>query len=91
MKIGSFAMPNNIGAIFVQLGQVLGICPCCGDIFRVSDTRPFMKNRPLRTPMDDIEAARERIERIEDSLYEKEDAFREKARAAGKKEAKKTA
>ena len=48
-----------------------------------------MKNRPLRTPMDDIEAERARIERTEDLLFEKEDGFREKARAAGKKEAKK--
>jgi predicted Holliday junction resolvase-like endonuclease len=82
-------MRANVGTIFVQFGEILGICPCCGDIFRLSDARPFVENKRLRTPMDDIEAERRRIERAEDLLCEQEEGLRDKARAAGRRQAKK--
>lgn len=81
-------MPGKIGTMFVQFGQILVICPCCGEISRVSDIRLHAKNKYLRTPMDAIEAERARIERANDRLEEQEKALREQARVLGRQRAK---
>ena len=79
----------RIGELFVQFGNILCICPCCDEIFRLSDGRPFMKHRRLRTPMDALEAEARRIERRAEQLEASERSLREMARSIGQRRAKK--
>jgi predicted Holliday junction resolvase-like endonuclease len=81
-------MATTVSEIFSQFSHVFGICPCCGEPFRVSDARPYIKDRRPHSAFDDIEAEEQRIERAVELLEEQEMQLRAKAKVAGLKQAK---
>jgi predicted Holliday junction resolvase-like endonuclease len=83
-------MRSEIADLFGQFSWIMAICPNedCEQLFRLSDARPFLKDKRPKSALDAIEAEEERISRAIERLEEKESLLREKARAAGLKQAK---
>lgn len=82
-------MSNSLGSTFKELGQVLGVCPCCGDLFYLSEARPYLDGKqPPHSIIDTIRSAERKLEREEEKLAEIELALREKAASAGLRTAK---
>jgi hypothetical protein len=40
-------MPVSLSEVFGALSQVMGLCPCCGELFYASEARPTTKVRSL--------------------------------------------
>ena len=74
---------------FQQFRRILCVCPCCGDIVRVSDLRLKTKGPAVGTWLDDFEIRELKLSKEEELFGEKESELREKAREAGRKEAEK--
>ena len=73
---------NFLGA-FSEMKRIYGICPCCGDPFRLSDASLFTKSAPPRTVFEELEDAIERVERRALRFDELEEQKREVARRLG--------
>jgi predicted Holliday junction resolvase-like endonuclease len=69
---------------FQLLRKILCICPCCGDLVRVSDLRLKVKGPAVRTWLDDYEADKREIAKREEAFGEEEDKLRELAREKGR-------
>ena len=74
---------------FQLFRRILCICPCCGNLVRLSDLRLKAKGPAIRTWLDDHEKKdRELIEK-ETRFEEREERLRELAREKGRKAAEK--
>jgi hypothetical protein len=70
---------------FFLVGRsIFGLCPCCGDIFRLSECRVFPAREPPPDWMDELDAEDEKLDRAEERLADREEELREKARARGR-------
>jgi predicted Holliday junction resolvase-like endonuclease len=78
-------MINDFLEFFSIQRNIFGLCPRSGELFRLSDCKVFLKTKPKRDWMDEVESESESLERSEERLDEKEEAMREKARAKGRK------
>lgn len=74
---------------FQALRKILCLCPCCGNIHRVSDLQLRVKGRAVRTWLDDYEQEDTKLSVKEQRLDEKEEELREVAREKGRKQATK--
>jgi predicted Holliday junction resolvase-like endonuclease len=75
---------------FFQLSrQIFGICPECGEFFRLSECRIFLKKRPRKDWLDGIVEETEQLERAEKRLEEEKEKLQENAREKGRKQAQK--
>lgn len=83
-------MKNDVADLFGQFSWIMALCPNddCGELFRLSDARPFLKDKRPTSVLDGIEAEEQRIDRAIERLEVKEGLLREKAQAAGLKKAK---
>jgi predicted Holliday junction resolvase-like endonuclease len=81
-------MPNDLGMIFRELGHILGVCPCCEDLFYLSEARPYLSGKQPHSIVDRLRAAERRLDREEEKLAEIETVLREKAATAGLRTAK---
>ncbi len=83
-------MANEVSELFAQFSYIIAICPNdeCGQLLRLSDARPYLKDRRPHSVLDDIEAETDRIDRAIDRLEEQEAFLRAEAREAGLREAK---
>jgi predicted Holliday junction resolvase-like endonuclease len=79
----------NVVAFFNEAKQILGICPCCGEIFRLSEATLYTKEPPPRTAFDVLDANQQKLELASSKFDEKEAALREQAVAKGQQAAKK--
>ena len=79
----------NVIAFFHESKQIVGICPCCRDVFRLSDAMLYTKERPPFTPIDALEADEAELSRAEKTFDKKEEMLRGKAVEKGQKAAKK--
>jgi predicted Holliday junction resolvase-like endonuclease len=82
-------MADGLDKTFGELGHILGVCPCCGDLFYLSETRPYLAGKQPHSVVDQIRAAEQRLERAEEKLAEMEADLREQAAVAGLRTAKK--
>lgn len=78
-------MKSDVLKFFSLQRQIFGICPTCGDFFRLSDCRIFLKKKPLPDWMDEIDQKYERLEKTKQKLDDKEEELREKAREKGRR------
>ena len=69
--------------------KILCICPCCGEIVRVSDLHLKVKKPVTKTWLDTYEAKIIEMSKKEEKFDEKEKKLREKAIEKGREEAKK--
>jgi Predicted secreted endonuclease distantly related to archaeal Holliday junction resolvase len=80
-------MKSDILKFFNLQRQIFGICPNCGQFFRLSDCKVYVKTRPTKDWMDKLNLKAQRLEAIEERIDEQEESLREKAREKGRKEA----
>jgi predicted Holliday junction resolvase-like endonuclease len=80
-------MSKDIVRFFAIQRSIFGLCPCCGELFRLSDTKVFLKTKPKKDWMDILRARDGRLDQVEERIDDTEEALREKARVAGRRTA----
>lgn len=80
---------NSLFEEFSELRKILCICPCCGEIVRVSDLHLKVKKPIVKTWLDTYEAKIIAMNKEEEKFNEKEKKIRDAAVEKGRKEAKK--
>jgi predicted Holliday junction resolvase-like endonuclease len=78
-------MTSPLVATFQDFRRILGVCPCCGEVFRLADLKIAYRARPTVTWLDRLEAEEDRQERAEDRFAEDEQRIRELARERGRR------
>src|ERR1700694_2245820 len=76
-------MTAGIGEIFSALGHLMGVCPCCGELFYVSEAHPYYQGQKPRSSPDKLRAGELRLEQAEQRLDEIEVNLRARAARAG--------
>jgi predicted Holliday junction resolvase-like endonuclease len=82
-------MNADLIKFFSYQRQIFGVCPCCGELFRLSDCKVYRKDAPIIDWKEKLEKQSTALDRFEEKLDEKMEALREKAREAGRKQADK--
>lgn len=80
-------MKSDILKFFSLQRQIFGICPNSGQFFRLSDCKVYIRTRPTRDWMDNLNMEAQRLDVMEERIDEREEAMREKAREKGRREA----
>ncbi len=83
-------MKTSVVAAFQEFRYIFGICPCCRELFRLSDAYIHTKGRAPRTLFDRLSERRRRLEVAEEKLGAEEASLREAARARGLRRAKRS-
>ncbi len=83
-------MALGLANAFGELGHIVGVCPCCNELFYLSEARPFLKGQRRKWTIDSLRAAEARLARDEELLDEAEDKLRERARRLGLNAANRT-
>lgn len=79
-------MASEILILFDDFRRILGICPCCGELFRLSEIRLYYRARPVQSWLDGLELRKSKIVRAEERFDDLEKSVREKAiERAGRK------
>jgi predicted Holliday junction resolvase-like endonuclease len=76
-------MGNAIAKIFASLGKLMGVCPCCGELFYVSEARPYYDGHKPASTLDRLRAEEHRLDEAEAKLDEIESDLRETVAMAG--------
>jgi len=74
---------------FQEFRKILCVCPCCGDLVRVSDLKLKAKGSTTKTWLDRYDNKLRLLQRKEEKFDEIEKKLRGKAREEGRKEAQK--
>ena len=74
---------------FQEFRKILVVCPCCGNLHRVSDLKLKAKGPGVKTWLDEFERKELDFDRQVEKFEEKEQELRETARDNGRKEAQK--
>jgi len=77
-------MTDDIFQFFAIQRNIFGLCPCCNQLFRLSDCKIYLRTRPKKDWMDVLETEDDRLARIEERIDEREEVLREKARVKGR-------
>ena len=75
--------------VFNEFQRIWGICPCCGDVFRLSDAKVYSTKRPPVTDFDRIDHERAKLDAAEQLFAEQLGAMRTEAARKGRREADK--
>lgn len=78
---------NRLFEEFQDFRKILCVCPCCGEISRVSDLRLKTKGSAARTWLDEYDQKKQQLDKKEEKFQEKEEELREIARELGRKQA----
>jgi predicted Holliday junction resolvase-like endonuclease len=71
----------RLGAVLRGLQEILCVCPCCGEIFRLSEARLYYGRLPRPSWFDELREETERLELAESRLQEELERLRERAGA----------
>jgi predicted Holliday junction resolvase-like endonuclease len=74
---------------FQEFRKILCICPCCGEIVRVSDLKLYAKGKATKTWLDEYDHKQQLLDIKEEKFNEKEEKLRENARNKGREQAEK--
>ena len=83
-------MTNPVVSLFALKSQIFGVCPCCDELFRLSDCELFARSRPPSTWFDRLEEQEIRLEEREEALEARLEDLREAARSKGRRRAQRT-
>ncbi len=72
---------------FQEFRKILCVCPCCGEIRRVSDLKLHVKGKVSKTWLDEYEKKQSLLDAKEEKFGEKEARLRELATQKGRKQA----
>jgi predicted Holliday junction resolvase-like endonuclease len=78
----------NLVTVLNELKHIYGICPCCGEPFRLSEATLFTKSRPPRTVFEQMQDDQDRLDRQIEKFDEREIDIRDEARRLGQSEAR---
>jgi predicted Holliday junction resolvase-like endonuclease len=73
-------------ATFQDFRRILGVCPCCGEVFRLTDLMISYRAKPKATWLDELEASEKRQQRSDDRFAENEQLIRDRAKERGRRE-----
>src|SRR6266568_6129563 len=76
-------MSDDIAKVFDALAQLMGVCPCCGELLYISEARPYYDGQKPQSALDRLRTEERRLERAEEKLDEIESDLRETAATAG--------
>ncbi len=79
----------NLLSIFQDMKSIYGFCPCCGDLFRLSEATLFTKTPPARTPFDECDDELAKLDSAVERFQEREAKIRQAQRLAGRRQARK--
>ena len=79
-------MKSPLVATFRDFRGILGVCPCCGELFRLTDLKMSYRARPKMTWLDELQAAEHRQQRAEERFGEQEREIRDRARERGRRQ-----
>lgn len=65
--------------------RIFGVCPRSGNIFRLSDCKVYLRNRPKKDWKDKLDSISARIDEAEGELLLQEEEIREAARKKGRR------
>jgi predicted Holliday junction resolvase-like endonuclease len=77
-------MKSPLVATRQDFKRILGVCLCCGEVFRLTDLMIAYRARPSVTWLDRLEANEERQQRAEDKFAEDERQIRAQAMERGR-------
>lgn len=78
---------KNLFEEFQEFRKILCICPCCGELVRVSDLKLKIKGPIERTWLDDFQKKMMDLDKIEEKFDEKEEKLRKISVEKGRKAA----
>jgi len=78
---------NPLLSTFQNFKQILCLCPCCGELHRLSDLHLRARGQVKKTWLDDYSVKEGVLQKREDSFLDKEKKLREIAREKGRKAA----
>ncbi|NLD46226.1 MAG: hypothetical protein GX660_03365 [Clostridiaceae bacterium] len=78
---------KNVLHLFNTQQKIFGLCPECGELFRLSEGRIFKDTPPENDWMERLISVRKKIDRGNQKLNEQESELRENARDDGRKQA----
>ena len=78
-------MTRNLGKTFEELGHILGVCPCCAELFYLSEARPYLSGKQPHSIVDRVRSTERQLDRQEENLAEIEMTLRQRAAAAGRR------
>lgn len=73
----------NVIALSQEANRILGICPCCGELFRLSEAQLFTRQAPPRTPFDKVDDEQRKLDAAVVRYDAKEQALKDTALAKG--------
>jgi len=76
-------MATSIGEIFGALGQLMTVCPSCGELFYLSEAHPYYEGHKPHSSLDKLRAEEHRLEEAAQRLDDLEGELRERAARAG--------
>jgi predicted Holliday junction resolvase-like endonuclease len=74
----------NLVSVFQDFKRIYGLCPCCGEPFRLSDANLFTRKAPPRTDFESLAIEWKKVESRWQRLDDQRGALREKARLKGR-------
>lgn len=78
----------NLTRWFAEMKRIWGICPCCGEVFRLSDATIFTRTPPPKTEFDRVNDARDRLDRVIAKFDDQRAEIRAREVARGQREAR---
>jgi len=78
-------MTTSIVDYFQALRSILCVCPCCGELVRLSDLKFTHRGKAPRTWLDTHEGKIRGLEKKEEKFGEREEEVREAAREKGRR------
>jgi len=79
---------NFLGA-YDEMKRICGFCPCCGELFRLSEVSLYTREAPPRTPFDRVDEARDHLDHAIERFDDQEAEIREAAKRRGQAQARK--
>jgi predicted Holliday junction resolvase-like endonuclease len=80
---------QDILIFFEYQRQIFGICPCCGDFFRLSDSKIYKDQRKSIDWLDKLGKDEQKLDLLEEKIDEDMEFYKEQAREKGRKQATK--
>lgn len=80
-------MQKEVLDFYSMLRHIFGVCPCCNEIFRLSDCKLFQKKKPEIDWKEEIDKEMQRLEVLEEKILMKIEESKEAARTVGRRNA----
>src|SRR5439155_11047593 len=76
-------MTTSLGELFGVLGQLMSVCPSCGELVYVSEAHPYYEGHKPHSSLDKLRCEESRLEEAEERLDHLEGQLRERAARVG--------